>query len=105
MPSEERFYPAGPDETFRAVVEVVKTLHNVGRTDEFSRSVTFSTRASGFSWGANMSAAVIPHESGSIVRVGGEAKLRTNITAKGAETKRIQQLLHAVGAQIQSNRR
>lgn len=52
-----------------------------------------------------MSASVIPHESGSIVRVGGEAKVRTNITAKGAEAKRINELMDAVGSLIQANRR
>jgi hypothetical protein len=104
MPTNERFYPADPDETFRALEESVRRLHKFKRSDDFSRSVTFATRASGFSWGANMSTSVIPHEQGSIVRVGGEAKVRTNITAKGAEAKRIDELLDAVGATIQRNR-
>lgn len=51
-----------------------------------------------------MSASVIPHDKGAIVRVGGEAKVRTNITAKGAESKRIDELLDAVGTLIQRNR-
>lgn len=105
MPSNERFYPAEPDETYAALVRAVKTLHKFKGADDFSRAVSFATRASGFSWGANMSASVIPHETGAIVRVGGEAKLRTNITAKGAEAKRIDELLNAVGNQIQRDRK
>lgn len=104
MPSNERFYPANPDETFEALVEAVKVLHKFKGADGFSRAVSFATRASGFSWGANMSASVIPHDQGAIVRVGGEAKVRTNITAKGAEAKRIDELLNAVGNLIQRNR-
>lgn len=104
MPSNERYYPATPEETYEALGESVVRMHNLKSHDYFSRSVSFTTGASGFSWGANMSASVIPHEQGAIVRVGGEAKVRTNITAKGAEAKRINALLDAVGQQIQANR-
>jgi hypothetical protein len=84
-PANERFNPADADETYRALADAVRILHKFKRSDDFSRAVTLTTRASGFSWGANMSASVIPHDQGAIVRVGGEAKVRTNITGKGAE--------------------
>lgn len=104
MPSNERYYPATPEETYEALGESVVALFKLQDFDYFSRSVTFKTPMNFMSYGANMSASVIPHEDGSIVRVNGEAKVRTNFTAKGAEAKRINDLLDAVGKQIQANR-
>jgi len=105
MPENERYYPATPEETYAAVVEAVRELHNWKSQDDFSMAVNFTTKVSGWSWGATMSASVMPQGDGSIVRVGGEAKVRTNITAKGTEAKKIVQTLDLVAKKIQANRR
>ena len=100
----ERFYPATPDETYRGLLDAVRSLHNFKSADDFSRAVSFTTPPSGFSWGARMSAYVIPERDASIVRLSGTAKVRTNITAKSPEYKHTVQLLDAIGAHIQRNR-
>jgi len=80
----QRFYPATPEETFAALQSAVRHLFKVRGADEFSKSVTFTTPMSGFSWGANLSAQVIPVQGGAYVRVSGSACVATNITARGA---------------------
>lgn len=57
---------------------------------------------SGFSWGASMSASVIPSPEGGLVRVTGAARVRTNVTAGGAERKNITRLLDALSHQLQA---
>jgi hypothetical protein len=81
--SNERFFPATPEETFTALHSATTRLFKLRGADQFSRSVSFTTPMSGFSWGANMSAQVIPVEGGSYVRVAGSARLATNVTAGG----------------------
>jgi hypothetical protein len=100
----ERFYPATPDEVFTALHAAAGRLFKVKGADQFSRAVTFTTPAAGFSWGATMSAQVIPLDGGAYVRVGGAARVRTNITAKGAEYKNTIKLLDAVSAFVQQQR-
>ena len=104
MPANERYYPAPPQETYEALVQAVHRLARFKSQDDFSMAVSFSTKVSGWSWGASMSASVIPQGEGSIVRMGGEAHIRTNITAKGAESKNIVKLLDEVAKVIQTRR-
>ena len=100
----ERFYPADADELFSALRAAVGQLYKVKGADQFSRSVTFTTPAAGFSWGATMSAQVIPASGGASVRVGGTQKMRANITAQSAEYKNTIRLFDAVSAHVQSAR-
>jgi len=102
--ARQRFYPATADEVFMALQAVVARDFNIKGADTFSRSVSFSTPMSGFSWGAAMSAQMIPVDGGAYVRVGGAAHVRTNITAKGVEYKNTIRLLDALSAHIQRNR-
>ncbi|MBM9458864.1 SHOCT domain-containing protein [Nocardioides sp. zg-536] len=101
--ANERFFSAQPDWVFEALTRALRGLRwSIKSTDQYSRSVTFSTPMSGFSWGASMSASVIPSPEGGLVRVGGAAKLRTNVTAGGAERKNIGRLLDAASRELQA---
>lgn len=91
-----------PDVVFSALEATSRRLFKLKGADAFSRSLTFGTPASAFSWGANMSAQVVPVEAGAFVRVVGTSKLATNVTAKGREAKNIQRLLDGVSAHLQS---
>lgn len=102
--NNERFYPATPDETYAALVSAARRIGKVKSADAFSRAVSFATEASGFSWGATMSAFVVPEGEGSIVRVGGTAKVRVNLTAKNAEFKNTIKVLDGVAQAIQAQR-
>ncbi|GAB3774547.1 hypothetical protein FB382_003776 [Nocardioides ginsengisegetis] len=100
--ANERFFPAHPDWVFAAVTRALKALRwSVKSTDEYARSVSFSTPMSGFSWGASLSASVIPSPEGGLVRVVGAAKVRTNVTAGGAERKNIARLLDTASHHLQ----
>lgn len=100
----ERYYPASLDETFKALLSAVQTLAKLKSHDEFSKSVVFATKVSGFSWGAQMSAHAMPAEGGAVVRISGSKNIKTNVTAGGAERRNILMLLDATGANIQSAR-
>lgn len=102
--SNERFYPATPDETLQALTWAVADVGRLKSVDEFARAVTFSTMASGFSWGAQMNAYVIPESEGALVRVVGTQNLRTNVTAGGAEFRNTAKVLDGVGRHIQGLR-
>ena len=101
--ANERFFPAQPDWVFAALTRALHSLRwTVKSTDEYARSVAFSTPMSGFSWGASMSASVVPSAEGGLIRVNGAAKIRTNVTAGGAERKNITRLLDATSSQLQT---
>jgi hypothetical protein len=101
--ANERFFPAQPDWVFEALARALRGLRwSVKSTDQYSRSVTFSTPMSGFSWGASMSASVIPSPEGGLVRVGGAARVRTNVTAGGTERRNIGRLLDAASRELQA---
>lgn len=101
--ANERFFPAQPDWVFEALTRALSGLRwSIKSTDQYSRSVSFSTPMSGFSWGASMSASVIPSPEVGLVRVGGAAKVRTNVTAGGAERKNIGRLLDAASRELQA---
>ncbi|MBO0844582.1 MAG: hypothetical protein J2P22_04105 [Nocardioides sp.] len=102
--SNERFYPASPDEVFDALKAAAILLRfKIKGSDEYSRSVTLSTPAQGFSWGATMGTQVLPAEGGAMVRVGGEQRVRTNFTARSAEYKNTIRLLDKVSAVLQED--
>jgi hypothetical protein len=101
--ANERFFPAQPDWVFAALTQALKNLGwSIKSTDQYARSVSFSTPMSGFSWGASMSASVIPTPEGGLVRVSGAAKVRTNVTAGGAERKNIGKVLDATSRRLQA---
>lgn len=101
--SNERFFPARPDWVFAALMHALRALRwSVKSSDLYARSVSFSTPMSGFSWGASMSASIIPSPEGGLVRINGAAKVRSNVTAGGAERKNIARLLDAVSQQLQT---
>jgi hypothetical protein len=101
--ANERFYPAQPDWVFAALTRGLGALRwSVKSSDQYARSVSFSTPMSGFSWGASMSASVIPFPEGGLVRVNGAAKMQSKIRAGGAERKNITRLLDAVSQQLQT---
>lgn len=100
----ERFYPAEPGAVFAALTGAAQELRfKVKSKDDFARAVSFTTPAAGFSWGATMSAQVIPAQDGSIVRVGGAARVRANLTAKSAEYKNTIKLLDGVSRRLQAS--
>jgi hypothetical protein len=99
----ERFFPAQPDWVFAALTRAIGGLRwSVKSSDHYARSVPFSTPMAGFSWGAAMSANVIPSPEGGLIRVVGAARVRTNVTAGGAERKNIMHLLDAVSHELQA---
>jgi hypothetical protein len=59
-----RFYPATPDETYKAVVQAVQQLARFRSFDDFSRSVSFATKMTAWASGANVSAYVVPADGG-----------------------------------------
>lgn len=98
----ERFYPRPPDLVFLALqVAVEECRCKITRTDDFSMTLNISSPASGFSWGAKMSAQVRPAEGGSIVRVDGATRIRANLTAPAAERKKVGQILDMVSEALQ----
>lgn len=100
----ERFYPATADETFSALVEAATAMCKVRSIEEFTRSVRYSTRASGFSWGSDATATVFPSEDGASVRIVGSRKMWANFVASGSEQEQVENLLDHVGDWIQVNR-
>lgn len=102
--NNERFFPATPEETFVALQAAATQLFTVRGANTFNKSVTITTPISILSWGANLSAQVIPVQGGAYVRVSGSARLRTNITARGPEKKNIALLLDSVSTHIQHQR-
>jgi hypothetical protein len=102
----ERHFPAEPAEVYESTKRALKALRwRLKSADDFARAVTFATPASGFSWGANLSASVVPAAQGAILRIGGTAKVRVNVTAKGAEFKNSARLLDAVSRDLQDRLR
>ena len=96
----ERFYPASAGVVFDALEASASRLFKVSQTDRHSRLVVFTTPMSGFSWGAHMSAQVVPAESGAYVRVAGSSRMSMNVTAKSPESKNTVLLLDAIGADL-----
>ena len=98
----ERFFPVDPGAAYEALKGALGALRwRIKSDDGFAKAVSFSTPMSGFSWGATMSAHIRPAEGGSVVVVGGTARVRTNITAKGAEFKNTIRLLDQTSAILQ----
>lgn len=100
----QRYYPATSEETYAALRAAADRHFRVKGADDFTMAVTISTGASGFSWGATLSAQVYPQGEGSIVAVIGATRVRANFTAKSAEYKNTIKLLDAVSAAIQQAR-
>lgn len=92
-----RFYPAGADEVFDALMVTVYDRAKFRSADNFSRSVTFSTRMTAFASGSNMQASVQPDRGGCVVRVEGQAKMRTQVNANNAAHKQAVAILDETG--------
>jgi hypothetical protein len=99
-----RFYPATPDETYRALALAAGELTKLRSYDDFSRSVVFTTRMTGWASGANVTAYAVPVEGGTMVRVEGQAKMRTQVNANNAAHKQVAAVLDEVSAVIQRRR-
>jgi hypothetical protein len=99
----ERYFPAPPEAVFAAVLQAATQCNfKVKSSDAYSGSVNLASKASAFSWGANFGTHVIPAEGGALLRMGGQAKMRMNITAKNPEYKNTIKLLDAVSRILQS---
>lgn len=100
-----RYYPASQQETFPALIQVVRQLARFQRADEFSGTISFATRMTGWASGANIQAVVMPSPQGGVqVHMQGQAKMRTQINANNAAHKQLVAILDATSALIQYNR-
>jgi hypothetical protein len=107
MPDLElsRYYPATPDETFTALVNTVQELAKFQSSDDFSRSVAFATKMTGWASGSNISASVRPEGGeGCTVRLEGQAKMRSQVNANNAAHKQLVAILDRTADWIQHAR-
>lgn len=80
--SGERFLPVTPDLAYNALRRVVtapanRRRHKLMSTDDFSKSITWINKASGWTWGERMSAHVRPAEGGCILNIEGVGRADT----------------------------
>jgi hypothetical protein len=102
----ERYYPATLDEGWMslcACIDATPELKPKTR-DDFSKSLTFSSRMSAWTSGQNFSAQVVPAGDGITVRISGAAKFGTQIDSNRRLKKVTDAILDAVGRLIQQNR-
>lgn len=102
MAEATRFFPADPDETFRALAACVREFAKPQSIDEFSRSATFKTRMTGFTSGAQMTASVLTTDGGSIVRVDGAARMKSQLAGNSVAQRQAGEMLDHVSATLQA---
>lgn len=86
--SAERFYPASVDETYAALENVLQgdgRFHLKGG-DAFTKSFSFSSGMSAFTWGENFTAQVTQQVQGAVVRVEGAPKWTTLASGRRLRT-------------------
>jgi hypothetical protein len=86
---QERHLPVPPAEAFAALQQGVTAKFKLKEADEFTKTVTFKSGASAFTWGENFSAQIVPAEGGSSLRITGMGK----ISGQVHEQQRIRKLV------------
>jgi hypothetical protein len=106
MPLTElsRHYPATVEETYNALFDSVLEMARLRSYDEFSKSVSFSTKMTGWASGANVSACVVSKRGGARVRFEGQAKMRTQINANNAAHRQLIAIPDSVSERIEKSR-
>lgn len=100
----ERWYPAGPAETFEALRLVIYGTHGIKSKDDFAMSIGFEASGGGLSSGLNCNAHVQPRDGGSVVTLGGAGKVRTQIANQSAMNRIAETLFAGISAKIQEQR-
>jgi hypothetical protein len=99
----ERFFPVPPAQAYAAVRAIVAAQRfKLKNADDFSMSVTFSSGASAFTWGENLSAQVVPAEGGANVRLQGVGKVGGQIQQSTRLNKLVQQLFEGVSNRLRA---
>jgi len=92
----ERFFPVDPDRVFEALVAAVHQEAKFRGRDDVHLGVFFGTKISAWSWGATVSAQVVPVPGGAIVRATGRLSMSSNLAAKGPEHRNLDDLFDVV---------
>jgi hypothetical protein len=64
--------------------------------DDFTLSMTYSSKATGFTWGENFSAQVVPHEGGASLGISGVGKVGGQYMQATKTNKLIEEIFNAV---------
>ena len=88
--------------TYAALKTAVEKLrYTVTSVDDAAHTLNLSSRVSGFSWGENITAIVTPAEGGgSALNLFSEPKLKTNVVDMGRGKRILEQIAHAVDAEL-----
>jgi hypothetical protein len=100
----EQALPATVEETYNALFDSVLEMARLRSYDEFSKSVSFSTKMTGWASGANVSACVVSKRGGARVRFEGQAKMRTQINANNAAHRQLIAIPDSVSERIEKSR-
>ena len=95
---QSRFIPVEPEAVFNALGRAVEKekRFKLKEFDDFTLSMTFSSKASMFTWGENFSAQVVPHESGASLGISGVGKVGGQYMQATKTNKLIEELFSAV---------
>lgn len=72
---QRRRYPRAENDVFGAIVALANREFNVTSTDPLTRTVTFSSHESAWTWGENVTVMVFPAEGGCDVEISGVGKV------------------------------
>jgi hypothetical protein len=89
---QERFIPLPVDAVYSALCTIVGLRFKLKQTDDFTKSVTFSSGMSAFTWGENFNAQVVSAQGGSNLRINGVGKVGGQIQQQKRTNKLIEQL-------------
>lgn len=97
----ERFYPASAGDVFAAVQRVIPRRFKLKDSDQFTRSCSFSSGASAFTWGENFTAQVLEADNGALVRIQAVGKVGGQIAQSARSTKLMNELFARVSRELQ----
>ena len=102
---QTRFFPVDPKAVFNALGRAVEKgkRFKLKEFDDFTLSMTYSSKASGFTWGENFSAQVVPHEGGGLLGVSGVGKVGGQYKQATKTNKLIEEIFNAVTNDLRSS--
>ena len=95
---QTRFFPVEPSAVFNALGRAVEKgkRFKLKEFDDFTLSMTYSSKVSGFTWCENFSAQVVPNEGGASLGISGVGKVGGQYMQATKTNKLIEEIFSAV---------